>query len=166
MFSQGLGNKATHDMWHRIWQSFQSDENGIQDKNSKCPKALVTIRSHFLWIFHVLEAIWSRSSKSVYCVGILIYVNSIIFSLNVNWSDTSPFQISLCSRVSIEFLLFCEWSLSATKAVSREGGNQKTENQCSGWYSAPMSIRRGWLKIGPIVLLFSVVKMGIDPPKD
>lgn len=72
-----------------------SDENGIQDKkNPNAQRHWLQSWLHFLRIFQMLEAIWSKSSESDLCVGSLYYMISyMIFSLNVNWSDTSPFQL-------------------------------------------------------------------------
>jgi len=72
-----------------------SDENGIQDKkNPNAQRHWLQSWLHFLRIFQMLEANWSKSSESDLCVGSLYYmISKMIFSLNVNWSDTSPFQL-------------------------------------------------------------------------
>jgi hypothetical protein len=104
-----------------------SDENGIQDKkNPNAQRHWLQSWLHFLRIFQTLEAIWSKSSESDLCVGSLYYmISKMIFSLNVNWSDTSPFQLFVFwgFKGSYYFVNVCP-------LLYDPGGNQKTENQC------------------------------------
>jgi hypothetical protein len=86
----------------------------------------------------MLEAIWSKSSESDLCVGSLFCMISKIFSLNVNWSDTSPFQLFVFwgFKGSYYFVNVCQ-------LLYEPVGNQKTENLCSVGILLLCQVRRG-----------------------
>jgi hypothetical protein len=116
-----------------------SDENGIQDKkNPNAQRHWLQSRLHFLRILQMLEAIWTKSSESDLCVGSLFCMISKIFSLNVNWSDTSPFQLFVFWGFKGSYYI-----VNVCLLLYEPVGNQKTENLCSVGILLMCQVRRG-----------------------